>query len=104
MILVTRLDRQMMFLNPDHIVTVEETPDTVITLFNGHHILVREKAGVIINRIVSFRTRLMRRAETARNGYGYLNRARRQRFSSVNFQGIQFRESSGSPLHHQDLY
>jgi hypothetical protein len=31
MILVTRLDRQVMLLNPDLIVKVEETHDTVIT-------------------------------------------------------------------------
>lgn len=104
MILVTRLDRQVMFLNPDHIVTVEETPDTVITLFNGHHILVREKAGVIINRIVSFRTGLIRRSKSAGNGSRYLNRVRRQRFLRVNSNGIRFRENNASPIHHQELY
>jgi hypothetical protein len=32
MIVVTRLDKQLMYLNPDHIICIEETPDTVITL------------------------------------------------------------------------
>ena len=62
MILVTRMDRQVMHLNPDHIISIEETPDTVIALFNGHHFIVRESAAVIIDRIISFRARIIRRS------------------------------------------
>lgn len=62
MIFLTRMDKQQMFLNPDHIVSIEETPDTVLTLFNGHHILVRERAATIIARIVAYRTRILIRA------------------------------------------
>jgi len=102
MILVTRLDRQMMFLNPDHIITVEETPDTVITLFNGHHFLVKESAGVIISRIISFRSKLIRRAQGARGPLKYLIRTRRQLFARYNHQNIRFRDCDRSPLHHQD--
>lgn len=79
MIFLTRMDKQHMFLNPDHIVSIEETPDTVITLFNGHHILVRERAAVIIARIVSYRVRILRRAgiQTGRKSAG--NRGIRRR-------------------------
>ena len=62
MIVVTRLDKQRMYLNPDHIICVEETPDTVITLYNGNRYIVIDRASTIISRIVAFRARISRRA------------------------------------------
>ena len=62
MIFLTRMDRQEMFVNPDHIVSIEETPDTVIALFNGHHFIVKERAATIISRIVAYRARIIRRS------------------------------------------
>lgn len=62
MIAVTRLDKQRMYLNPDHIIYIEETPDTVITLFNGNRYIVVDRASTIISRIVAFRARISRRA------------------------------------------
>ena len=62
MIVVTRLDKQRMYLNPDHIICLEETPDTVITLFNGNRYIVVDRASAIISRIVAFRARISRRA------------------------------------------
>ena len=52
MIAVTRLDKHLMHLNPDHIIFIEETPDTVITLFNGNRYIVIDRASAIISRIV----------------------------------------------------
>lgn len=62
MIVVTRLDKQQMYLNPDHIICIEETPDTVITLFNGNRYIVVDRASTIISRIVTFRAKISRRA------------------------------------------
>ena len=62
MIAVTRLDKQRMYLNPDHITCIEETPDTVITLFNGNRYIVVDRASTIISRVVAFRARISRRA------------------------------------------
>lgn len=62
MICLTRLDKQQMFINPDHIVSIEETPDTVITLFNGNHFIVKETARIITGRIVAYRSKIIRRA------------------------------------------
>lgn len=62
MVAVTRLDKKLMYLNPDHIICIEETPDTVITLFNGNRYIVVDRIGVIISRIVAFRARISRRA------------------------------------------
>ena len=61
MIKVTTLDGSEMYLNPDLIEIIAETPDTHVTLTNGNRYLVRESARVVIGRIVSFRSRLMRR-------------------------------------------
>jgi flagellar protein FlbD len=83
MILVTRLDRQVMLLNPDLIVTVEETPDTVITLLNGHHLLVRERAQVLLNRIVAYRTTVLRRSGSAAASRNYLKRKRLGQFGRL---------------------
>jgi len=62
MIAVTRLDKQLMYLNPDHIICIEETPDTVITLFNGNRYIVVDRANTVISRIVAFRARISHRA------------------------------------------
>lgn len=51
-----------MYLNPDHIICIEETPDTVITLFNGNRYIVIDRAISIISRVVAFRSRISRRA------------------------------------------
>lgn len=104
MILVTRLDRQTMFLNPDHIVSIEETPDTVITLFNGHHFLVREHCQVILNRIIAFRTKILRRSGAVPNGRAYL---RRQRDAQYHRSESEHFLNAGTkaplqPLHRQD--
>lgn len=64
MIAVTRLDKQLMYLNPDHITCIEETPDTVITLYNGNRYIVIDRVSTIISRIVSFRARISRRASS----------------------------------------
>lgn len=79
MILVTRLDKQQMYLNPDHIICIEETPDTVITLFNGNRYIVVDRAGTIISRVVAFRARILRRASLPKSrrhmGRPLLNRS-----------------------------
>ena len=98
MILVTRLDRQVMFLNPDLIVTIEETPDTVITLANGHHLLVRERAQVLLNRIVAYRTIIVRRAGSPTSGRKYLERRRLGKFA----RPARDMSDQQSPSHHQD--
>ena len=41
MIELTKFDETRILVNEDYILTVEETPDTVITFYNGQKILVR---------------------------------------------------------------
>jgi len=79
MISVTRMDKQLMYLNPDHIICIEETPDTVITLFNGNRYIVIDRAQAIISRVVAFRARITRRA-ASRAGKKYLGRIRTSQY------------------------
>jgi flagellar protein FlbD len=79
MVAVTRLDKQLMYLNPDHIICIEETPDTVITLFNGNRYIVIDRASTVISRIVAFRAKISRRA-ASRSAKKYLVRARSDQF------------------------
>ncbi|MDD2501097.1 MAG: flagellar FlbD family protein [Geobacter sp.] len=104
MILVTRLDRQTIFLNPDHIVSVEETPDTVITLFNGHHILVREHCQVILNRIIAFRAKILRRSGAIPDGRAYLRRQRNRQYHRTESEHFLTGDTRTpvQPLHRQD--
>lgn len=82
MIFLTRMDKQHFFINPDHIVSIEETPDTVITLFNDHHFIVVDSAQSIINKIISYRARILRRAGTNITRKKYLAKANLNRFRS----------------------
>jgi flagellar protein FlbD len=50
MIPLTRQDGSSFLMNPDRIETIEETPDTVITLADGKKILVRETATEVATR------------------------------------------------------
>ncbi len=55
MIEVTKLDGVIMTINDSFIVTVEETPDTVITMSTGRKIIVKESRQEIQNLVKSFR-------------------------------------------------
>ena len=107
MIFVTRMDRQEMHLNPDLIVSIEATPDTVITMFNGHHLIVREAPSVIIDRIIAWRSGIVRRSSRS-CGKKYLGRRNRERFRDLTLnRDLNFPESRTthmrSPLHTRDF-
>jgi len=76
MIKLTRLDGSVLFVNDDQIEVVEETPDTHITLVNGNRYLVQESAAELIERIVSFKAKIIVRA--GRNAGKKYFRKRRQ--------------------------
>ncbi len=106
MISVTRFDRQTIFLNPDHILSIEETPDTVITLFNGNHLLVREHVKVILQRIVSFRAKIIRRSGALSVSRSYLRRKRNNHYSraeSEHYLTLADFGNSRQPMHRQEI-
>jgi flagellar protein FlbD len=55
MIQLTRLNNQPLIVNSDLIKFIEQAPDTFVTLINGEKIVVREKAGEVVERIIDFR-------------------------------------------------
>jgi flagellar protein FlbD len=60
MIALTRLDGTEIVVNTDLIVTVERTPDTMLTLVTGGRILVRESVEEVVERSTGYRQRVYR--------------------------------------------
>lgn len=54
MIKLTRLNGTVILINENFIELAEETPDTVITMENGHRYLVQEKLDEIMTMIKGF--------------------------------------------------
>ena len=55
MIELTKLNGLPFVLNCDHIETIEENPDTVITLVNGKKIIVKERRQEVKNLVISYK-------------------------------------------------
>lgn len=51
MIVVTRLNGSDLWLNPLLIESLEETPDTIVTMTNGHKYVVKQRADVLSRKI-----------------------------------------------------
>jgi len=56
-IVLTRLDGKELVVNADHILTVEATPDTVLQLTNGVHLMVKEPLEELLERVAAWRRR-----------------------------------------------
>ncbi len=54
MILVTRLTGRPIIINVDLVKTIEETPDTMITLVNGDRIMVKESMDEVISKAIEY--------------------------------------------------
>ena len=57
MILVSRLQGQVFYLNPDMIEFIEETPDLVISLISGKKLVVEGSAEELIEKVIAYRHR-----------------------------------------------
>lgn len=79
MIRLTRMNGSEFYLNPSLIETVEESPDTLLTLSNGNRYIVLEPARVIIDRMMSIQSRILRRAALS-SGRKYLQRRNAENF------------------------
>lgn len=67
MVKVTRRDGTEVYVNPDLIAFIEETPDTHITLINGSTFIFLEPATLIIERIIVFKARILNQASITRS-------------------------------------
>jgi len=54
MIVLHKLNGAEFVINDNHIETIEETPDSVITLTNDRKYIVRESAEEIIGKIIEY--------------------------------------------------
>jgi flagellar protein FlbD len=54
-ITLSRLNGQVVAINPDLITWIEVTPDTVISLVGGEKIMVRERLEEVIGQVIEFR-------------------------------------------------
>jgi flagellar protein FlbD len=63
MIMLTRLNGPSFALNPDLIERAESTPDTVITLCDGHKVLVVESVAELIELVREYRASVLSLAE-----------------------------------------
>jgi len=59
MIPLLRLDGTEVVVNAELIATVEKTPDTMLTLTTGHHILVKESVEDVVARVVEYRRKIL---------------------------------------------
>ncbi len=65
MISLTRLNGQRFVLNAEHIRLVEQSPDTVITLVSGEHMIVREDTREVVARVIEFQRHTRRLSSSA---------------------------------------
>ena len=54
MITLTRLNKRTFIVNAELIRTIEETPDTTITLVNGDHMVVRESMEKVVEKAIDY--------------------------------------------------
>ncbi len=59
MIPLVRLDGSEVVVNAELIATVEKTPDTMLTLTTGHHLLVKDTVDDVVSRVIEYRRRIL---------------------------------------------
>lgn len=58
MLLLTRLNGTHFYVNAELIQTIEETPNTVITLLDHNRLVVLEPAEVVVERYMQYRQKI----------------------------------------------
>jgi flagellar protein FlbD len=56
---LTRLNRHVVAVNPDHISWVDASPDTTLRILGGETLIVRESVDELIEQLITYR-RLLR--------------------------------------------
>jgi flagellar protein FlbD len=59
MIPLIRLDGSEVVVNAELIATVEKTPDTMLTLTTGHHILVKQSVEDVVAHVIEYRRMIL---------------------------------------------
>jgi flagellar protein FlbD len=58
MITLHKLNKVEFIINDNHIETIEETPDSVITLTNDRKYIVTESADEIVSKIIEYQQKI----------------------------------------------
>lgn len=58
MIHLTRINGRAFVLNAEQIKSIEETPDTMITLLRGDQVVVRERMEEVVRRAIDYGRRV----------------------------------------------
>lgn len=58
MVKLTRLNNQVVVVNPDHIQSADASPDTTLRLASGERMVVKESLDELISKVVAFRQRV----------------------------------------------
>ncbi len=58
MIFVTKMNNETILLNNDLIETIEETPDTVVTLTTGKKLIIKESSKEVLKRVIDFKMKI----------------------------------------------
>lgn len=58
MIQLTKINGEEFILNSDLIETIEETPDTIITLTNGKKLVAKESSRVVVQMVIDYQRRI----------------------------------------------
>lgn len=95
MIEVTRLNGNPMVLNSDLIKTAEASPDTMVTLINGEKLIVRESCPEVMERVLSYRARLLARVAQQLKTSGAFERVSSLAGMKLDGQIELFPESAG---------
>ncbi|MHC1750488.1 MAG: flagellar FlbD family protein [Cellulosilyticaceae bacterium] len=64
MISVTKLNMQQFIINSDLIETIEETPDTVVTMTTGRKFVIKETQEDIVNKIIAYKRKILLPVDT----------------------------------------
>ena len=54
MIILTKLNKATVVLNAEQIKMIESTPDTLITLINGDHMIVRDSVEEVVAKAIEY--------------------------------------------------
>lgn len=58
MIFLTKMNNEVVLLNNDLIETIEETPDTVVTLTTGKKFIIKETSKEVLQKVLEFKTKI----------------------------------------------
>ncbi len=58
MIFLSKLNNRAVVINADLIKMIEATPDTLITLINGDHLMVKETVEEVVDKAIDYARRV----------------------------------------------